>query len=784
MRTTLLLLTTLLLAGCPQTRADLVGVDTDRDGYGNWLDCNDDDPAVNPGATEIPYNGVDDDCNADTPDDDLDGDGFGQAQDCDDTDASVNPDASEVCDGRDDDCNGTPDDGLISTWYTDADGDGFGDPDTAAQACDPAGRVHNDADCDDTDPGVHPGALEVCNGVDDNCDGNIDSDTLARPTWFRDADSDGFGDSTDTEAACAQPDGYVADGSDCDDSLATGASVHPGAQEVCDGKDDDCDGVADDNDPTGTTPFYLDADGDGQGTTDTTVQGCTSPDPTVWVTDARDCDDTWAAAKDGGTEVCDGHDDDCDGTADNDATDASTFYADVDADGFGDPDSTEAACTPGAGFVTNDADCDDSPGLGASIHPGGTETCDGYDDDCNGHVDDVPTAPLWFRDGDGDGFGDPSAAQAACDDPSTAYADWVQDSEDCNDDDGDIHPGATETCDDTDDDCDGLVDDGASPLYDWYLDADGDGHGDGTPVQGCSRPSADYVASDDDCDDGNDSIFPGATPRCGGIDADCDTWLDFDADHDGFVSRTACADGLDCDDDASGGATVYPGAGCGWGRSCLEALDNNPAFAGTDQSVELDPQWDGNTGSWWCDFTDDSPDGDGWTLLYWSDFEADGANSGWGFYNYESGHDDNGKAVVTTCNGTHILGGYNETAGGWLHRAVDSAHIPHQEILVGLDYYQIDSWDGEGAFVNLERTASRPAGETGTDSYLLWWDNLHQGDASSDLCGQGNWNDAIHPLSLHSWDDENRFRVELGSLLDQHADDESFGLDNVSVWIR
>ena len=126
-------------------------------------------------------------------------------------------------------------------YHYDYDGDGYGGTAFSMEACAPlTGFVASDDDCDDLDDLSHPGADEICDGADNNCDGTIDEDLMS--TYFLDSDSDGFGDSASTTLACSLPVGHVTNSEDCDD---TRGDVHPEATEICDEADNDCDEAVD-----------------------------------------------------------------------------------------------------------------------------------------------------------------------------------------------------------------------------------------------------------------------------------------------------------------------------------------------------------------------------------------------------------------------------------------------------------------------------------------------------------------------------------------------------------
>ena len=424
---------------------------------------------------------------------DFDDDGYDSDVDCDDQDATVHPDAAEYCDGLDNDCDGLVDEDPVDglTLYSDEDGDGYGADLTEQIACEAEGLVEvagdcndgdaafnpgadesncadptdyncdgsvgyedNDGDgwaacqeCDDSEATVNPAAEEVCDDLDNNCDGDIDEDSATdAATWYLDADSDTYGTPNYATASCEQPDGWVDNDEDCNDLDET---VNP------------------------ETVWYADGDSDGYGTPTTTTQQCEQP--SGYVQDDQDCDDSDASANPD-----------------------SVWFEDADGDGYGATTDIQFSCLQPSGYADNASDCDDT---NDGANPGETETCDFVDNDCNGVVDDdyATDASTWYADSDEDDFGDSATTDVACNQPSG----YVEDSTDCDDTDEDVNPDAEEICNDgIDNDCSATSDMCSLDAADADTVLIGEDGGDAAGVS--IRSAGDFN------DDGTDDLIIGA----------------------------------------------------------------------------------------------------------------------------------------------------------------------------------------------------------------------------------------------------------------------------------
>jgi hypothetical protein len=205
------------------------------------------------------------------------------------------------------------------------------------------------------------------------------------------------------------------------------------------------------------------------------------------------------------------------------------LYPDHDGDGYGDSTKGEAHCDAPDGFVALAGDCKDDL---ATVNPGGREICDLADNDCDGMIDDadpsldMATTGTFYRDDDGDSYGVPGSTTKAC----VAPAGFAKSSADCDDTRSEVNPAAAEVCDFLDNDCDSKIDmadssfDMASATT-FYRDVDGDNVGSTTTMVACSKPSG-YVAATGDCNDADNTAFPGGIEVCDGADNDCDGGTD------------------------------------------------------------------------------------------------------------------------------------------------------------------------------------------------------------------------------------------------------------------
>ncbi len=596
-------------------------------------DCNDGDAQINPGAAEICDAGVDNDCDSST-DESVDGDGDNQTicgisgdgsdGDCDDADPANSTGNAELCDGQDNDCNGLDDfanagvagqevdadadgalscedcndaddtafpgnseicdgtpgagvdndcDGDASDELTDGDGDGFAPCDTefngALNDCDDT-AVDHDGDSVLDGFVTYPGATELCDGIDNNCDNvlgelDVDGDGFLACEDCDDNDADIYpAADLDADGFSSCPDSTTAPETDCDDNEAL---AFPGNPEVCDGLDSDCNGTVDDRDIDGDGDYPVECGGGDCDDTDPNVGAGTDDDQDGF--DAcDDCNDGDATIYPGAPETCDGAnvDSDCDGLDDNvdfDVGSSAAFSSSFDGSDGGLIASAPAGSTSvwEHGVPTS--------GPGASLS--GTElwaTVLGGDYAAVNNEAYLDTAPItiptgaavlsfsYWQDNESSCLFDYTVVQI--DDGSGVFAD-LADGDSCSngladteglwvdvDIDLSSYSGNTITLrfkHTTDGSVSNYPGTYIDDLFIGILDdSDGDG----------------YVDSCGDCDSSDPSVYPGAPETCGdGTDQDCDTFdLDLsnggDVDGDQHYSEVNCLNGDDCDDnDAS-----------------------------------------------------------------------------------------------------------------------------------------------------------------------------------------------------------------------------------------
>ena len=193
-------------------------------------------------------------CSKVTSNRDQDGDGVLEVEDCNDLDVAV---------------------GAPLRWYPDLDGDGWGLSQSTVYSCStPALHASVPGDCNDQDSGVHPGAVEICDAHDNDCNGQIDDVDDSTKRWHLDNDGDGYGAPTIVVFQCEAPPHHVANGDDCDDD---NSELHPDAPEYCDQRDNDCDGIIDNAYAVDARLWYVDADGDGFGAALSATRSCEPP---------------------------------------------------------------------------------------------------------------------------------------------------------------------------------------------------------------------------------------------------------------------------------------------------------------------------------------------------------------------------------------------------------------------------------------------------------------------------------------------------------------------------
>ncbi len=441
-------------------------------------------------------------------------------------------------------------------WYEDNDGDNYGDVSgTPTLDCvPPVGQwVLNNTDCNDTDASINPEALELCStvGVDDNCNGAAEEEGATDATyWAKDTDADGYVDANvPLKQTCASPGaGYINDndklGYECssDPDSDNDSATHEEAAEVCDSKDNNCNGEVDDGN---AGLWYVDVDRDGYGSDQEffphPAQCGAAPKP-GYVTNKNDCNDRDASVNP-----------------------KTRWYVDNDGDGIGNNTNpyVESCTKPTGPYVRRNDDCNDSDN---TVRPEFAEVCEPEnapqkDNNCANGVDDTLQAITWFKDTDGDGFGDKVILGRFCGKPPNSS----KVTGDCDDGQPLAFPTNVEVCeagtyaDQIDNDCNGKTDESPDAIW-WLGDGDNDGHkGNVFSLLRCVDPNPNGVNG------------PGADPAVRGeylhpsAPGDCN-----DSDSSATIIRTwyPDTDNDGCGNPTGGVSSCYnPSGVCGGGTS-------------------------------------------------------------------------------------------------------------------------------------------------------------------------------------------------------------------------
>ena len=438
------------------------------------------------------------------------------------------------------------------------------------------------ADCDDDDPDVFSGAVEVCSASDlasvtrdENCDPSDRGVQRVGSLVSIDADGDGY-----ASAVCCNADGEtMLCGDDCNDN---DAGVHPDLPDLCgDLINQDCDANVDEG-----GLLFRDEDIDGRGNPDISMVGVCAPG---WVFNADDCDDNSQTTFTGARERCDGRDNDC--SLPGDLAGGPDLAEDMDGDGHS---PLGASClsrselmTGALGSEYEENDCNDAV---PTIYAGAVEICfNGIDENCNGTPDD-PSGTV-YRDADGDGHGNPGVTMAIM--TCIVPAGWVRAgpdgvADDCDDGRANRYLGALEVCDRIDNDC-------STPTTLAAVDEDVDGDG-FAPIGATCIGAGDAMAPAGalprtDCADDDATTRPGAIEFCDGQDRDCSSGggvaLNEDADGDAHSPIGAMCIGRG---EPGAPGLAYPMDDCDDAQ--VTAYGGRPAIADTDTCDGLDNDCD------------------------------------------------------------------------------------------------------------------------------------------------------------------------------------------------